>query len=92
MQKADKIRELHGGLVSQTSYFEADNKQYVFQVGNSAKIYKKKKWVYYFLNQTVPVIPLKGHLMEQGNELIVAYQVGLTGIKTHCTRNACLLK
>jgi hygromycin-B 4-O-kinase len=52
---ARNIKELHGGLVSQTFYFEADNNHYVIQIGNREEIYKKEKWVYTFLKQTIPV-------------------------------------
>ncbi|MDR7072867.1 phosphotransferase [Fictibacillus barbaricus] len=52
---ARNIKELHGGLVSQTFYFEEDNNHYVMQIGNREEIYKKEKWVYSFLKQTIPV-------------------------------------
>lgn len=49
------IRQLNGGLVSQTRYFEDDQDRYVFQVGNRLEAYKKEEWVYRNFNSRLPL-------------------------------------
>ncbi|MBO1005933.1 phosphotransferase family protein [Pseudogracilibacillus auburnensis] len=49
------LKELTGGLASQTYYFEADENRYVFQVGKGMEAYEKEKWIYKTLRNILPV-------------------------------------
>ncbi|HEU5140212.1 MAG TPA: helix-turn-helix domain-containing protein [Bacillales bacterium] len=52
---ANHLRELNGGLVSQTYSFDADQHRYLFQVGNSLEAYEKERWVFQNFNDILPV-------------------------------------
>ncbi|WP_409298786.1 phosphotransferase [Peribacillus sp. SCS-26] len=52
---AFNIRELNGGLVSQTYYFESGEGQYTFQAGGHLESYKKERFINGILNGILPV-------------------------------------
>jgi len=52
---ANHLKELNGGLVSQTYSFHANNGRYVFQVGNRLEVYEKERWVYNQFNHLLPL-------------------------------------
>lgn len=49
------FKELNGGLVSQTYYFEADKNQCILQVGSGLESYEKEKLIYNNFNSNLPV-------------------------------------
>ena len=42
---AINVKELNGGLVSQTYLFEAEKQRFIFQVGNNLESYKKQSFI-----------------------------------------------
>ncbi len=52
---ANNIKELNGGLVSQTYSFNSINDRYVFQVGNRFEVYEKERWVYRRFHHLLPL-------------------------------------
>ncbi|SFT09004.1 helix-turn-helix domain-containing protein [Paenibacillus sp. BC26] len=52
---AINIKELHGGLVSQTYFFQEGDYPYILQIGNTMETYEKKKWIYNKMKSTIPV-------------------------------------
>lgn len=52
---AKNLKELSGGLASQTYLFEANAHRYVFQIGNHLEAYEKEKWVHRNFENLLPV-------------------------------------
>ncbi|MBS4199981.1 helix-turn-helix domain-containing protein [Bacillus sp. FJAT-49732] len=52
---AENVKELNGGLVSQTYSFNSGEYRYVFQVGNRPEVYEKERWVYNHFNHLLPL-------------------------------------
>nr|WP_144924730.1 helix-turn-helix domain-containing protein [Paenibacillus bovis] len=52
---AVNVRELNGGLVSQTYFFEAGEQRYIFQVGGYVENYKKESFIVKEFNGKLPV-------------------------------------
>ncbi|WP_053366492.1 phosphotransferase [Bacillus sp. FJAT-27245] len=69
---AKKVRELHGGLVSQTFSYQTGTGHYVFQAGNRREVYEKERWVH---NHYSPLLPLREVLEIQETENGVAYSI-----------------
>ncbi|MEH7121879.1 helix-turn-helix domain-containing protein [Bacillus sp. JJ1532] len=69
---ADNIKELNGGLVSQTYSFNSINDRYVFQVGNRFEVYEKERWVYHRFHH---LLPLREVLAIQVTESDVPYSI-----------------
>jgi hygromycin-B 4-O-kinase len=53
---ASEVRELTGGLASQTFAFKVNGQQYVFKTGTHKEVYAKEQWVY---NKSHHVLPLR---------------------------------
>ncbi|WP_066295337.1 helix-turn-helix domain-containing protein [Bacillus sp. FJAT-29937] len=69
---ANNIKELNGGLVSQTYSFNSNNDCFVFQVGNQFEVYEKERWVYHRFHH---LLPLREVLAIQVTENDVAYSI-----------------
>ncbi|MGG4554603.1 phosphotransferase [Paenibacillus humicus] len=63
--EASQVRELTGGLASQTFAFEANSQRYVFKTGSRKEVHEKEQWVY---NRYHHVLPLRRAILIQGSE------------------------
>lgn len=52
---AKNVKELNGGLASQTYSFESGDHRYIFQVGNYLKAYEKERFIYKNYHKILPV-------------------------------------
>ncbi|MFC0335818.1 aminoglycoside phosphotransferase family protein [Paenibacillus sepulcri] len=74
------IRELHGGLVSQTYSFQEGENRLIFQAGNSLEAYEKEKWIDKNIHTILPVRKvLEVHVTE--NELVYSFSKFIEGNK-----------
>lgn len=69
---ATNIKELSGGLASQTYAFEVNGNHYVFQVGNHLEAYEKERWIHKNFETQLPVRHVLEVQVTEGN---IAYSI-----------------
>lgn len=70
--ESSQVRELTGGLASQTFSFEANGQRYVFKTGTRKEVHEKEQWVY---NKYHHVLPLRRAVLIHGSEDQLPYGI-----------------